>query len=68
MMTNLLDLGIAGTLIFLILLVILIPGIVTVIVGIGFANIFGFTGIMWWAFVILFYIIIMAILSALAGV
>lgn len=63
-MFGLLDLGIIG-IIILILLIILLPLILTMFVGIAFANMFGFTGIYWWSFVILFYIIICAILGAL---
>ena len=63
-MFGLLDLGIIGV-ILLILIAIFLPLILTILVGIAFANMFGFTGIYWWAFVILFYIIICAILGAL---
>lgn len=64
-MFSLLDLGIIGVLL-LIVLVLLLPLILTIIVGIGFANIFGFTGIFWWAFVILFYLIISSIFAILS--
>lgn len=63
-MFGLLDLGIIG-IVLLILIAIFLPLILTILVGIAFANMFGFTGIYWWAFVILFYIIICAILGAL---
>lgn len=63
-MFGLLDLGIIGV-VLLILIAIFLPLILTILVGIAFANMFGFTGIYWWAFVILFYIIICAILGAL---
>ena len=46
-------LGIIGV-ILLVILVLLVPFIVTIIVGVGFANLLGLTGIYWWAFVILF--------------
>lgn len=58
--------GILG-IILLIILILLIPFIVTIIVGMGIANWFGFTGIYWWAFVILFYIIIGAILGTIGA-
>lgn len=58
-------LGIIG-IILLIILILLIPFIVTIIVGVGFANLLGFTGIYWWAFVILFYIIIGATFGAIS--
>ena len=47
--------------------VLLVPFIVTIIVGVGFANLLGLTGIYWWAFVILFYIVIGAILGAIGA-
>ena len=56
--------GILGVVIFIILLL-FVPLIVTILVGIGFANLLGFTGIFWWAFVILFYLIISTILGAI---
>lgn len=56
--------GILGVIIFIILLL-FVPLIVTILVGIGFANLLGFTGIFWWAFVILFYLIISTILGAI---
>lgn len=62
-MIGLLELGTIG-LIGLIILIILLPIILTIIVGIGFANMLGFTGIFWWAFVILFYLVVSAILGA----
>lgn len=55
-------LGIIG--VFLLILIILfIPLFVTVIVGVAIANLLGFTGIVWWAFIILFYLIITAIIG-----
>lgn len=58
--------GIMG-IILLIILILLIPFIVTIIVGIGLANLMGFTGVFWWAFVILFYIVIASILGAIGA-
>ena len=52
-MLGLEELGIVG----IIILILLIPFLVTIIVGIAIANMLGFTGITWWAFVILFYLI-----------
>ena len=54
--------GALGILLVIVLLVFL-PLILTIIVGIAFANMFGFTGITWWAFIILFYLIICTILG-----
>lgn len=58
------ELGILG-LLALIIFIILLPIAITVIVGIALANMLGFAGITWWAFVILFYLVIMAILGAI---
>jgi len=63
-MLGLTELGIIG-IIILIILVLLIPFFATIIVGIALANMLGFTGITWWAFVILFYLIIGAIFTTL---
>ena len=65
-MMGLLDLGVVGIILLIIICLVLLPIVLTFIVGIAFANYFGFTGIYWWAFVILFYIIVSAILSLLA--
>ena len=60
------ELGIIG-IILLIIIVLLLPLILTILVGVAFANMLGFTDIYWWAFVILFYIVISAILGALGA-
>lgn len=62
-MIGLTELGIIGILL-LIIIAICLPIILTLIVGVAFANMLGFTGIFWWAFVILFYLVVMAILTA----
>lgn len=56
------ELGVIG-LILLILIIILIPFLCTIVLGITFANMLGLTGITWWAFVIIFYLVIMGILG-----
>lgn len=63
-MFGLLNLGILG-IILLIIIVVFLPLILTIIVGVAFANMLGFTGIYWWAFVILFYLVVGSILGAL---
>jgi len=65
-MFGLLDLGIVGVVLFVIVCLILLPVILTIIVGVAFANMLGFSGLTWWAFVILFYLIISAIFGAFA--
>ena len=64
-MFNLESLGLIG-LMFLIILVAFIPLFATIIVGVALANMLGFVSITWWAFVILFYLLISAIFAALA--
>ena len=64
-MMGLLGLGIFGILLLIVVCIILLPFILTLIVGVGLANYFGFCGITWWAFVILFYIITASILSSI---
>lgn len=65
-MFGLLELGAFG-IVLLILIGLCLPLILTIIVGIAFANMFGFTGINWWAFVILFYILISLIFTRLGA-
>lgn len=50
-------------LIIIALAIILIPTIATIIIGIHFANQLHLTGITWWAFLILFYLLIAGILG-----
>jgi hypothetical protein len=57
--------GLTG-IVVIILFIILLPLIATIIVGIAFANILGFTGITWWAFLIVFYLIVSGIISLLS--
>lgn len=55
-------LGVIGV-ILLVILLLFLPLILTGIVGVAIANLLGFNGIVWWAFIILFYIVIGAITS-----
>ena len=57
--------GVIGLAIF-ILILLLLPLVCTIILGTFLATNLGFTGLVWWAFVILFYLIIMGILGLLA--
>lgn len=45
--------------------IILIPIMATIILGMYIANAFHLTGIVWWAFMIIFYLVVAKILSAL---
>ena len=58
----LIGIGVIGLAIFICILI-LLPLICTIILGTYFATILGLTGLVWWAFVIMFYLIIMGILS-----
>ena len=60
----LLGLGIIG-LIILVLVVALLPLVCTIIIGTWLATTLGLTGIVWWSFVILFYLILMGIIGML---
>lgn len=56
------ELGMLG-IILMVMFLLLIPFILTIVVGVALANVLGFTGILWWAFVILFYLIVGSILG-----
>lgn len=61
----LLGFGIIG-IIIIIIIVLFVPIICTIVLGTYFATALGLTGLVWWAFVILFYLIIMGLLSVIA--
>ena len=61
----LLGIGVIGLIVFICILI-LLPLICTIILGTYFATALGLTGLVWWAFVIMFYLILMGLLSILA--
>ena len=61
----LIGLGVIGLVLFICILV-LLPLICTIILGTYFATALGLTGLVWWAFVIIFYLVIMGVLGLLA--
>lgn len=61
----LLGLGVIGIILFLIILL-LLPLLCTIILGTYLATALGLSGIVWWAFVIIFYLIIAGVLGAIA--
>ena len=61
----LLGIGVIGLAIF-VLIILLLALICTIILGTFIATSLGLTGLVWWAFVILFYLTIMSILGLLA--
>ena len=65
-MLNLFEVLGVGSIIAIIIIIILLPIVITFLVGIAFANMLGFTGIYWWAFIILFYLVVTSILGLLA--
>lgn len=62
---GLLEYSLMGVILFVLICIILLPVILTLIVGMAFANYFGFTGLTWWAFMILFYLIVSAIIGTI---
>jgi len=57
--------GVLGIIIFF-MIILLLPIIATIVLGIYIANALGLTGIVWWSFLIIFWLIIMGILSLLS--
>lgn len=57
--------GVIGIILFILVLV-LLPFICTIVLGTYLATFFGLNGLVWWAFVILFYIIIIGIIGSIA--
>ena len=51
----------------LIMIILFLPVICTIILGIYMAGVLNLSGITWWAFIILFYIIIMGIIGKLTS-
>lgn len=51
----------------LIMIILFLPLICTIILGIYMAGVLNLSGITWWAFIILFYIIIMGIIGKLTS-
>lgn len=66
-MGNLLEVGGILGIILIIIFLIFIPVIATIILGCYIAStVLGLTGIVWWCFLIIFYLIIMGIIGALS--
>ena len=57
--------GVMGIILFILVLA-LLPFICTIVLGTYLATMFSLNGIVWWAFVILFYIIIIGIIGSIA--
>lgn len=59
--------GVLG-LIVLFVFILLIPLICTIVIGTYIATILGLTGLVWWSFVILFFIVVSAVLSMISRI
>lgn len=54
-----------GAIIVLLVFIVCLPLICTIILGTYLATILGLTGIVWWSFVILFWIVLMSLITFL---
>lgn len=52
----------------IICLIIIIPTIATIVIGMWIANQLGLSGIVWWSFLILFWLIVSSIISKLSTI
>ena len=59
--------GVIGIILFILVLV-LLPFICTIILGTYLATALGLTGLVWWSFVIIFYLIIAGLLGLIAHI
>lgn len=63
----LVGIGVLGIVLF-ILVLILLPFICTIILGTYLATTLGLTGLVWWSFVIIFYLVIVGLLGLMARI
>lgn len=63
----LLGVGVIGIILFILVLA-LLPFICTIILGTYLATTLGLTGLVWWSFVIIFYLIIAGLLGLIAHI
>lgn len=63
----LIGIGIMGIILF-ILVLILLPFVCTIILGTYLATTLGLTGLVWWSFVIIFYLVIEGLLGLIARI
>ena len=59
--------GVIGIILFILILA-LLPFICTIVLGTYLATTLGLTGIVWWSFVILFYLLIAGLLGLMAHI
>lgn len=63
----LIGIGVVGIILFILVLV-LLPFVCTIILGTYLATTLGLTGLVWWSFVIIFYLIIAGLLGLIARI
>lgn len=63
----LIGIGVLGIILFILVLV-LLPFVCTIILGTYLATTLGLTGLVWWSFVIIFYLIIAGLLGLIARI
>lgn len=63
----LIGIGIMGIILFILVLV-LLPFVCTIILGTYLATTLGLTGLVWWSFVIIFYLVIEGLLGLIARI
>lgn len=63
----LIGIGVVGIILFILVLA-LLPFVCTIILGTYLATTLGLTGLVWWSFVIIFYLIIAGLLGLIAHI
>ena len=63
----LIGIGIMGIILFILVLA-LVPFVCTIVLGTYLATTLGLTGLVWWSFVIIFYLIIAGLLGLIAHI
>lgn len=63
----LIGIGVLGIILFILVLA-LVPFVCTIILGTYLATILGLTGLVWWSFVIIFYLVIAGLLGLITRI
>lgn len=63
----LLGIGVIGIILFILVLA-LLPFVCTIVLGTYIATMLGLTGLVWWSFVIIFYLVIAGLLGLMARI
>lgn len=64
-MSNWWDILCGGVIILFLIFIVCLPLVCTIILGTYLATLLGLTGIVWWSFVILFWIVLMLLITFL---